>query len=67
MVSGTDTVPGEPADNEKYRVVIGLNNQRFHATVHLIELVATREQPEFRARFGFGRVRGPVASGTVTS
>ncbi|MBO1269553.1 hypothetical protein [Arthrobacter cavernae] len=45
--------------NEPYRVVVGFNNQRFSATVPLIELVATRRQLEFRARFGFGRFVGP--------
>ncbi|OOP65319.1 hypothetical protein BMF89_00290 [Arthrobacter sp. SRS-W-1-2016] len=58
-VSDMDTVPGKPADNEQYREVIGFNNQRFNATVPLIELVATRERLEFRARFGFGRFVGP--------
>ncbi len=46
MVSGMDAVPGEPADNEQYREVIGFNNQRLHATLPLIELVATRERLE---------------------
>lgn len=48
------TGPGEP-----YRVVIGFNNQRFSATMPLIELIATREHLDFRARFGLGVFLGP--------
>src|SRR6478736_5919187 len=51
-------VPGDGAGVGPCRVVIGFNNQRFSAPAPLIELVATPEKLEFRARFGLGRFLG---------
>jgi hypothetical protein len=42
-----------------HRAIVGLNNQRFQATAPLIEMVATPERLEFRARFGLRRLMGP--------
>ena len=54
-----DTASGDGTKAEPYRVIVGLDNQQFRATVPLIELVATPERLEFRARFGLGRIMGP--------
>lgn len=58
-VNAMNTVPeaGKPA--EPFRVVIGFNNQELSATWPFIELVATPERLEFRARLGLGRFMGP--------
>jgi len=54
-----DTVPGDGTRVEPYRVIVGFDNQQLRATVPLIELAATPERLEFRARFGLGRFMGP--------
>lgn len=59
MVNTMDTVPEEGARVEPYRVIVGLDNQKFRATAPLIELFATPDWLEFRARFGLGRLMGP--------
>ena len=59
MVSSMETVPGDGARAEPFRAVVGFGNQKLRATAPLIELVATPERLEFRARFGLGRAMGP--------
>jgi hypothetical protein len=59
MVNTMDTVPEEGAGIEPYRVIVGLDNEKFRATAPFIELVATPNALEFRARFGLGRIMGP--------
>jgi len=54
-----NSVPEAREPVEPFRVVIGFNNQGFSATWPLIELVATSERLEFRARLGLGRFIGP--------
>jgi hypothetical protein len=51
--------PGEEIDAASYCVIVGLYDQRFGATWPLIEMRATSDRLDFRARFGLGRFLGP--------
>lgn len=44
---------------EPFRAVIGFSDQKLSATWPFIELLATQERLEFRARMGFARLLGP--------
>jgi hypothetical protein len=59
MVNTMDKASENGTGFEPYRVIVGLDNQKFRATAPLIELVATPDRLEFHARFGLGRLMGP--------
>lgn len=59
MMIAMDMASGSGAVGELYCVIVGFDNQKFRATAPFIELVATPERLEFRARLGLGRFMGP--------
>lgn len=50
---------GEEIEDVPYRVIVGLYDQRFGASMPLIEMMATSDRLDFHARFGLGRFLGP--------
>ena len=50
---------GEEKGDVPYRVIVGLYDQRFGATLPLIEMMATPDRLDFHARFGLARFLGP--------